>query len=222
MKKKLNHSIFAAVCLFASVALIGCGQGKKEESTAAASSMAAEKEDSKESMEKMEKEETDKGRMSEAMEESSQGEADAQMKNEGEIAPDFTVTDFDGNTYTLSEQKGKKVYVKFWASWCSACLSSLPELNELAAQENDFEIITVVTPGVGGEMDKEEFKEWFDGLGYENIRVFFDESGQTMTNYGVRALPTAAYIGTDGILVGTQIGVVPSKEIVRAFDELIK
>lgn len=217
MIKKLNYKIFGAICILASAALIGCAQGKKEESTAAASSMAAEKEASGESMEKEEK--AEKSQMSEEKEAAKE---DAEMKNEGDIAPDFTVTDFDGNSYTLSEQKGKKVYVKFWASWCGACLSSLPELNELAAQENNFEIISIVTPGIGGEMDKEEFKEWFAGLGYENIKVFFDESGQTMTDYGVRALPTAAYIGTDGVLVGTQIGVVPSKEIVKAFDELIK
>ncbi len=29
----------------------------------------------------------------------------------------------DGKTYHLSDYKGKKVYLNFWASWCSICLA---------------------------------------------------------------------------------------------------
>ncbi|MDD2299188.1 MAG: TlpA disulfide reductase family protein [Fermentimonas sp.] len=35
----------------------------------------------------------------------------------GEIIPDIVLTDLDGDTYNLSDYKGKKVVVNFWASY---------------------------------------------------------------------------------------------------------
>lgn len=130
--------------------------------------------------------------------------------NEGDMAPDFSLNDRDGNNFTLSKQTGKKVYIKFWASWCSACLAGLEELNEFAGEDNDFEIISIVAPGMSGEKNKEDFLQWFDSLGYKNIKILFDETGETMMKYGIRAFPTSAVVGSDGVLVGVQPGHISS------------
>ena len=37
------------------------------------------------------------------------------------IAPDFSITAFDGREFTLSEHRGHVVIVNFWASWCPPC-----------------------------------------------------------------------------------------------------
>ena len=49
----------------------------------------------------------------------------------GEIAPDFEITDFEGNKIRLSELQGKAVLLYFWATWCSPCVKQTPELKEL-------------------------------------------------------------------------------------------
>lgn len=146
--------------------------------------------------------------------------AKSEKRNDGEVAPDFSLKDMEGNTYTLSEQGGKKVYVKFWASWCSICLSGLEELNTLAGEDNDFEIVTVVAPGKNGEKSKEEFIKWFNTLGYSNIKVLFDETGDTIDTYMVRAYPTSAMVGTDGVLVSLAPGHLSSEQITKAFEQI--
>lgn len=142
-------------------------------------------------------------------------------ENPGYPAADFTLTDMDGNTYTLSDYAGQKIHLKFWASWCSVCLAGMPETEQLASEEKDFQFWTIVSPGNFGEKDKEDFIEWYKGLGNEHLIVLFDETGEVMENYGIRAFPTSAYIGTDGILVKTLPG-HNTNDVVRATVEAIK
>ena len=141
-------------------------------------------------------------------------------KNEGDIAPDFTLKDRDGKEFTLSKQNGKKVYVKFWASWCHICIDGLKELNNLSKENNDFEVVTIVSPGHNGEKSKEDFLKWFDEQPYKDIKVLFDEDGKVSNSYDIRAYPTSAAIGSDGVLVGLQAGEIPNDLLKKAFDKI--
>lgn len=142
-------------------------------------------------------------------------ETQQEKLNKGEFAKAFTLKEKDGSEVTLSSLKGKKTYIKFWASWCSVCLAGLEELNELAAQDNEFEIITVVSPGFRGEKNEEEFVKWFETLEYKNVRVLFDENGEMMNQFGVRAFPTSVYLGSDGVHVKTRLGHLPNEMVVE-------
>ena len=48
------------------------------------------------------------------------------------IDSDFTLTDTEGKVHKLSDYQGKKVYLKFWASWCGICMKTLGETNAFA------------------------------------------------------------------------------------------
>ena len=194
---------------------------------AAEQKMSSEMMDHAKMADKMEHSKMDEMKMDKKMGEGAMEEAkmvdkemDSQKMNDGEMAADFTLKDKDDNEFSLASVKGKKAYVKFWASWCSICLVGLEELNTLAGKDNDFEIVTVVSPGVRGEKSKEEFIKWFDTLGYSNIRVLFDEGAQVGDAYGVRAYPTSAFIGSDGVLTKLLPGHVGSEEIEKILAEI--
>ena len=57
----------------------------------------------------------------------------------GKPFPDFTVTDCDGNTFTLSEElkDHEAVLINFWATWCGPCRNEFPEINKVYEEYKD-------------------------------------------------------------------------------------
>lgn len=123
-------------------------------------------------------------------------------RNKGDLAPDFDLTDLNGNQVKLSDFRGQKVYIKYWASWCPICLGGLEDINTLSAEDNDFQVLTIVAPGQKGEKSRKDFETWFSGVDHtKNITVLFDTDGAYGAKAGVRGYPTSEYIGSDGVLV---------------------
>ena len=108
-------------------------------------------------------------------EQSKTEQVSSQTATKGQAVADFELTGVDSKTYRLSDYKGKKVYLKFWASWCSICLASLPDTDEIAKDAgDDYVVLTVVSPGHKGEQAEADFKNWYKGLDYKNFpaRIF--------------------------------------------------
>ena len=145
----------------------------------------------------------------------------AAAKKEGTDAPTFELVDVKGDTYNLADYKGKKVYVKFWASWCSICLAGLEELNTLAGEEQDFVVLSIVSPDFNNEKNSDAFIKWFNGVeNTSNIKVLLDEGGTIAKQYNVRGYPTPSYISSDGQLIHTLPGHVSNPEIIEKFKSI--
>ena len=142
------------------------------------------------------------------------------MMNDGNPAPAFSLMDLDGNQVSLADLEGEKVYVKYWASWCSICVAGLDEIDELSATATDFKVITIVTPNANGEKNTDNFKDWFANKDTSNITVLLDEKGVYAREFGVRAMPTSAFIGSDGVLVKVQPGHKSNEQITGEFQAI--
>ena len=139
----------------------------------------------------------------------------------GKDAPDFTLQSMDGKEVKLSDYKGKKVYLKFWASWCGPCRKSMPELMELAAkQDRDFEILSVIAAGIQGEKTVEEFPKWFQEQGYKDIPVLYDTKATTFQAYQIRSIPTEYLIDSQGKIGKIQFGAISNADAEAAFKEM--
>ena len=103
---------------------------------------------------------------------------------------DVQLKDLNNQPVTLSQYKGKPVYVKMWASWCPICLAGLAEIDDLSAEKDrNFEVITIVSPAHKGEKSAADFIEWYKGLEYKNIKVLLDEKGEIIEQAHVRGYP---------------------------------
>ena len=139
----------------------------------------------------------------------------------GKEAPDFTLQSMDGKEVKLSDYKGKKVYLKFWASWCGPCKKSMPELMELAAKpDRDFEILSVIAPGIQGEKTVEQFPQWFQDQGYKDIPVLYDTKATTFQAYQIRSIPTEYLIDSQGKIGKIQLGAISNADAEAAFKEM--
>jgi len=56
-------------------------------------------------------------------------------------APDFTLKTFDGETFTLSEHRGKVIILDFMAVRCPPCHQQMPELHKVKLDKGDDVII---------------------------------------------------------------------------------
>ena len=120
----------------------------------------------------------------------------------GKDASDFELKDMQGKTVKLSDYKGKKVYLKFWATWCGPCRQSMPELNKLVEEKDrDFEILTIMAPGLQGEKTEEEFVKWFDQQDYKSVPVLYNPDGSEFADYQVRSIPTEVFIDSHGPVI---------------------
>jgi peroxiredoxin len=60
---------------------------------------------------------------------------------EGVRAPDFSVTNLDGQAIRLADLKGKRVIINFWAAWCVPCLEELPNFIRLRAETSPTNVV---------------------------------------------------------------------------------
>ena len=124
----------------------------------------------------------------------------------GDAAPDFTLSTLDGATsYTLSDLKGQVVYIDFWASWCSPCRKSFPEVQALQSEYKDrpFQVLALSLDRRAG-----------DGLKFiqaqkSTLTALFDDGGAVANAYGVRSIPSMFIVGPDGKVAYSTVGFDP-------------
>ena len=120
---------------------------------------------------------------------------------------DLELTDQFGNTHTLSDYKGKVIFLNFWATWCGPCRNEMPDIQKLyeeySAQGEDAEVVIlgIAGPGIGQEGSAKEIAGFMEENGY-TYPVLMDESGEMFTQYGISAFPTTFMIDKDGNVYG--------------------
>ncbi|MCR5556811.1 MAG: redoxin family protein [Butyrivibrio sp.] len=166
----------------------------------------AEEETKSEDVNSSESEEVNAATDESATEASAQSsESEGASKDELLPAPEFTLVDQYGETHSLSDYRGKIVFLNFWATWCPPCRAEMPyiqELHEKYSQEgSDVVILGVAFPNMGNETDIEGISKFLDDNDY-TYPVLMDEGATLQLPYYITAFPTTFIINPEGNVLG--------------------
>lgn len=120
----------------------------------------------------------------------------------GDAAPDFTLVDRQGKTWTLSQLKGQVVFVNFWATWCPPCQQELPSMQRLFEQmpEDRFKMLAVLS---NDKVDMADFMAEQKGLTFP---ILDDGEGLAGLAYLVTGLPETYLIDKKGVIRKKHLG----------------
>ncbi|MGG3562796.1 redoxin domain-containing protein [Neobacillus rhizosphaerae] len=144
-----------------------------------------------------------------ATEESSTNEdipgADLSQTLEGNSAPDFTLSTLEGESVKLSDYKGKKVILNFWATWCPPCKEEMPHMQNFYEhnKETGIEIVAVNLTNLDNGKDA---VETFAKVNRLTFSIPLDEKGTIGMQYQAFTIPTSYIIDSTGVITKKIVG----------------
>lgn len=139
----------------------------------------------------------------------------------GMEAPDFSVELFDGGTLTLSELKGKVVWLNFWATWCPPCRAELKRVqtdivDHFAGKEFLFLPIS-------RQDTREQVAAFREQNGY-TFTMGLDPDRAIYDRFASNYIPRNFLIDQQGRVVMTSVGYEPEEfeAMIRKAEELLK
>lgn len=138
---------------------------------------------------------------------------------QGYPAPDFKLNTLDGKIVQLSDYKGKKVILNFWASWCSPCKTEMPVMENFFQENKDKDIVLLSVNLTKEDQSKKAVKQFADRL-HLTFPIPLDEKGEVSDLYQVMTIPTTYFIDAEGILQQKVIGPLNKDLITQLLKEM--
>lgn len=144
-------------------------------------------------------------------------EKQEQQVASGEVV-DFELQTLSGETVRLSDYKGKKVILNFWATWCPPCKAEMPHMQNYYEHHNDeVEIIAINLTSRDNGVDKvQSFIESY-GLTFP---IPLDVDGVYGKQYEVTTIPTTYIVNTKGEVVQKIVGPMDERMIKRIVKDI--
>ncbi|MGB2804421.1 MAG: TlpA disulfide reductase family protein [Candidatus Zixiibacteriota bacterium] len=116
---------------------------------------------------------------------------------EGFLAPDFTLPDLAGKTFTLSDFRGEVVLVNIWATWCGPCRREIPSLERLYQSRRDkgLEILAVSVDRTSSSKVAS-----FAAKYQMSFPVLLNPRGDVANTYWARSIPSTYLVDKKGVI----------------------
>ena len=136
-------------------------------------------------------------------------------------APNFTMTDLQGNSVELQDFFDKPILLNFWASWCGPCKSEMPDLEKAYQQYGDDIHFLIVNLTDGSRETVASASGYIQQEGY-TFPIYFDTTTEGAIAYRAYSIPVTYFIGEDGVPIAYCNGAMDSKVLQQGIDLLLQ
>ena len=126
--------------------------------------------------------------------------------NVNDTASDFSVQMIDGEEITLSDLKGKVVFVNYWATWCAPCLMEFAEIRPKILEIFNEKNLVFIPIAIGENKEKVERKMLKLEKYGVNFNVGVDPDKIIWNQYATGAIPKSFLIDKNGTIKYISIG----------------
>jgi len=118
------------------------------------------------------------------------------------IPLEIKLNDMDGKTVSLSDFRGKIVFINFWTTWCPTCRIEMPSMERLHQKfkDGDFAMVTINLQEPASRV-KEFFKEF-----KLTFTALLDADGEVGSMFGINQIPTTYILDKQGRIIGKALG----------------
>ena len=115
---------------------------------------------------------------------------------------EVTLKDLNGQQVSLSDFRGKIVFINFWTTWCLACVIEMPSMEKLHQKFKDKEFIMLaINLQESASKIKQFYKEY-----KLTFTTLLDTTGDVGAGMGIRSIPTTFILDKNGRLIGKALG----------------
>lgn len=111
----------------------------------------------------------------------------------GDKAPDFVLQTVSGEKVKLSDYKGKKVFLNFWATWCPPCKEEMPHMQSFYEKKPEH----VEILAVNFEESQQRITDFTGQYGL-TFPILMDKDGKVAEIYEIYTIPTTYVLNEDG------------------------
>mgnify|MGYP001181324464 FL=1 len=145
------------------------------------------------------------------------------LPEKGEPGIDFTYPDNNNNIVSLSDFKGKYVYVDIWATWCGPCVYEIPFLVDLENKYHDKNIV-FLSVSVDKEEDIDKWKTMLNEKNMGGVQLFASGWDSQISNdylLSVTGIPRFLLFDLDGNVIDLDADRPSSEKIHQIFNEIL-
>lgn len=133
----------------------------------------------------------------------------------GKTAPDFTYPDLQQTLHSLSDYRGKYVYIDVWATWCGPCLAEQPALAKIEETYKDNP--NIVFMGVSTDQNKPAWENMLNDRKLKGVQLLAGNASQAgiSKDYNISGIPRFILVDKAGNIINANAE-RPSSPALRA------
>lgn len=136
----------------------------------------------------------------------------------GEQAPDFELLNLESNRVRLSDYRGQKVLIHFWATWCPPCREEMPDMQRIY-EEYEGQVTVLGVNLTKAEANMEDVRAFTLDFGL-SFPILLDPVGRALNAYRIAVYPTTFAVNEKGTIHEVIFGPLQYEEMKTIMDSM--